>query len=328
MSDKAASEPSDNGEGAVLHESGSDDVILPFVAEKAGARGRLARIGPVVDEILKAHDYPDAVSSLLGEAITLTALIGTSLKFEGKLILQTKSDGPLSMMVVDFTSPDALRAYASFDAARIAELGDQSARIETILGQGYMALTIDQGPDMERYQGIVGLETGTLGEAAARYFYQSEQIPSLVRLHVAKHYSSEGGDGAEWHWRAGGLMVQYLTSQGGIGGSGAAAALNEDQEEDWQRARILGDSVEPHELLDPQLAPEQLLYRLYHEEGVRVFKRMPLTAACTCSRERVGAMLANFSPEDRHEMVEDGGKIKVTCEFCNRVYEFTEEAFL
>ncbi len=305
----------------------TDDVIVPFLAEKAGARGRLARLGDCVDQILKAHDYPDGVSELLGEMIALAALVGTSLKFDGKLILQTKTNGPISMMVVDFTSPDALRAYASFDRAAVEAIENEPKTLETWLGEGVMAITIDQGVDMERYQGIVGLEADTLGAAAEQYFYQSEQIPSLVRLHVAKHFSRKPDEDGAWHWRAGGLMVQYLTSQGGIGGGQFVEALNEDEQEDWQRARILGDSVEVHELLDPQLEPERLLFRLYHEESVRVFDRAGLQAKCSCSGEKVGAMLGNFSAEDRQQMVEKTGKIEVTCEFCNAFYEFGEEDF-
>jgi len=308
-----------------------DDIILPFQAEKAGARGRLVRLGDCVNEILSAHDYPDAVSHFLGEAIALTAMIGSSLKFDGKLILQTKTDGPISMLVVDFTTPSCLRAYASFDTVKVRELENELLDLETWLGQGFMALTVDQGADMERYQGIVALESGTLGEAAEAYFEQSEQIPSLVRLHVAKHFSPGGDDENEWHWRAGGLMVQYLTAQGGRpqeeDESFEGDDFDIDRDEDWRRARILGNSVEAHELLDPQLSPDRLLFRLYHEEGVRVFEPLSVRALCSCSRERVRGMLQNFSSQDRQDMVEKMGKITVTCEFCTERYEFLEDDF-
>lgn len=309
-----------------------DDVTVPFQAERAGARGRLVRLGSAVDKILTAHDYPEPVSNFLGEAIALTAMIGSSLKFDGKLILQTKTDGPIGMMVVDYTTPGHLRAYAGFDNAALEALdGADFADMSQWLGAGYMALTVDQGPDMERYQGIVALNGRSLAEAAEDYFQQSEQIPSLVRLHVAKHYSAQPVDGENWHWRAGGLMVQYLTAEGGsptvvdAPGDGGEAEIEDD--DNWRRARILGESVEAHELLDPQLAPERLLFRLYHEEGVRVYEKHELAASCSCSEQRVKAMLQNFSPDERHDMVEDGGKITVTCEFCNQIYRFEEGDF-
>ena len=305
-----------------------DDVVVPFQAEKAGARGRLLRLGDVVNQILSAHDYPDGVANFLGEAIAMAAMVGSLLKFDGKLILQTKTDGPISMLVVDFSTPSSLRAYASFDKAHVSELEGEPYDLQTWLGQGVLALTIDQGPDMERYQGIVALDKNTLGEVAEAYFAQSEQIPSLVRLHVAKHFSSEQDDGTGWHWRAGGLMVQHLTAKGGLGGAQAEVLEDDLEDENWNRAKILGSSVEPHELLDPQLAPERLLFRLYHEEGVRVFDPLVLDANCSCSEERVRAMLAKFSASDRDDMIDQDGKISVTCEFCTKRYEFDLQDFV
>jgi molecular chaperone Hsp33 len=307
-----------------------DDVVVPFQAERAGARGRLIRLGEAVNKILTGHDYPDAVANFLGEAIALTAIIGSSLKFKGKLILQTKTDGPISMMVVDYSTPGHIRAYASYDKALVAQNEGLPLDMQSWLGQGYMALTVDQGAEMERYQGVVALHGHSLGEAAEDYFQQSEQIPSLVRLHVAKHYNSVPVDGEHWHWRAGGLMVQYLTAEGGVHSvvDAPGDGVEEfDEDDNWRRARILGESVEAHELLDPELAPERLLFRLYHEEGVRVFDKHNLKAQCTCSSERVKAMLQNFSADERHKMVEETGKITVTCEFCNDVYSFGEEEF-
>ena len=305
---------------------GRDDIVLPFHTDKAGARGRLVRLGSCVNDILSAHDYPEPVANFLGEAIALAGLIGTSLKFDGKLILQTKSDGPISLLVVDFTTPSSLRAYASFNADLVEEMAGEPLEMSKWLGKGYMALTVDQGADMERYQGIVEMVGDDLGAVAEKYFLQSEQIPSLVRLHAAKHFASDGEGEKGWQWRAGGVLVQYLTSQGGVGGVRDVDALDESQAEDWRRARILGDSVEVHELLDPQLEPERLLFRLYHEEGVRVFDAQPLDATCSCTKARVEGMLANFSDQDRLDMVEEG-KIIVTCEFCRTTYEFQPEEF-
>ena len=305
-----------------------DDVVLPFQAEEAGARGRLVRLGKAVDEVLSAHDYPDSVSTYLGEAIALACLIGSSLKFEGKLILQTKTDGPISMLVVDYSTPGKVRGYASYNKAAVADLEEEGVEHEvgSWLGRGYLALTVDQGAEMERYQGIVAVERDYLGTVAEDYFMQSEQIPSLVRLHVAKHYNADAGeDGKHWHWRAGGLLVQYLSREGGHDSDEDDAFT--DFEEEWRRARMLGETVEAHELLDPELAPERLLLRLYHEEGIRIFNKVPVVADCPCSRERVHGMLSQFSSDERGKMIEMTGKISVTCEFCTSVYEFTEKDF-
>ncbi|GAA6211117.1 Hsp33 family molecular chaperone [Hyphomicrobiales bacterium 4NK60-0047b] len=305
-----------------------DDVVLPFQADEAGARGRLVRLGNAVDKILSGHDYPDGVATYLGEAIALTCLIGASLKFDGKLILQTKTDGPISMLVVDYTTPGKLRAYASYNKAAVAELEADGVEHEigSWLGRGYLALTVDQGADMERYQGIVAIERDFLGTVAEDYFMQSEQIPSLVRLNVAKHYNADAGDdGKHWHWRAGGLLVQYLTREGGRDYD--TDEPFENFEEDWNRARMLGSTVEAHELLDPELAPERLLLRLYHEEGVRIFDKVPVRAECSCSRDKVQNMLSHFSSDERGKMIEMTGKISVTCEFCTSTYEFSETDF-
>lgn len=305
-----------------------DDVVLPFQADEAGARGRLVRLGSTVDKILSDHDYPDGVATYLGEAIALTCLIGASLKFDGKLILQSKTDGPISMLVVDYTTPGQLRGYASYNKVAVAELEADGVEHEigSWLGRGYLALTVDQGADMERYQGIVAVERDFLGTVAEDYFMQSEQIPSLVRLNVAKHYNADAGDdGKHWHWRAGGLLVQYLTREGGHDYDSDEPF--ENFEEDWNRARMLGETVEAHELLDPELAPERLLLRLYHEEGVRIFDKVPVQAECSCSRDKVQNMLSHFSSDERGKMIEMTGKISVTCEFCTSTYEFSETDF-
>src|SRR5437867_633866 len=221
-----------------------DDTVLPFEVNALDLRGRLTRLGPALDDVLTRHDYPAPVGKLLGEAIVLTTLLGTSLKFEGRFILQTRTDGPVSFLVVDFKSPDRLRAYARFDAKRLKE-GQTSGEL---LGKGHLAMTIDQGADMSRYQGLVELHGGSLEDAAHEYFLRSEQIPTR----------------------------------------------------------------------------ERLLYRLFHERGVRVFAPLPLRAQCSCSRDAVAAMLKSFAPKDRADMVKDN-KVVVTCEFCSSVYEFTPQ---
>ncbi len=304
-----------------------DDLVLPFEVKPLGVRGRLVRLGAVVDDILHRHDYPPPVSALLAEAVALTAMLGASLKFEGKLIFQTKTDGPVDMIVADYLAPGGVRGYARFDKDRIVALGS-GAQAE-LIGKGHLAMTVDQGLDRERYQGIVSLDGADLASAAHTYFAQSEQIPTRLRL--AAGPLIKRGAGSET-WRAGAVMVQHLPRQGGSSPlpvhSGDAPEGAEDQpaeHDDWIKARLLLDTVEAHEMLDPMLTPEQLLYRLYHEDGVMVYPGRELRRHCTCSSANVAAMLRNFSAEDRAAMVE-GGQIEVTCEFCSTRYRFTPES--
>jgi molecular chaperone Hsp33 len=263
---------------------------------------------------------------LLGEAIVLTALLGASLKFNGRFILQTKTDGPVSMIVVDFRVPGRLRAYARFDSHRL-EAGRTSAKL---LGRGHLAMTIDLGGAMSRYQGLVALEGGTLEDAAHEYFLRSEQIPTRVRLAIGEELGQ--GD-PKYRWRAGGLLLQFLPKaperarQPDLdpGDAPAGTTVHKVAEDDaWVEAQALCDTVEDVELIDPELSGERLLYRLFHERGVRVFSTQPLEARCSCSRDAVASMLRSFAPNDRADMVEEG-RVKVTCEFCSSTYEFTPE---
>ena len=296
----------------------ADDLILPFQAEHADVSGRLVKLGPVVDTILSRHAYPEAVSQLLGEAVALTALLGAALKFEGKFILQASTDGPVDLLVADYQVPGGLRGYARFSAERLAELPPGAK----LLGEGHLAMTIDRGSDTERYQGVVPLEGESLTEAADTYFRQSEQLPTFIRLAVARHYRAGDKGGNAWTWRAGGLLVQKLTREGGRGSARGSAIA----EEDWARAKALAETVEDHELLDPMLPPDRLLYRLFHEEQVRAFRAIPLNSYCSCSQARVEELLRRFSAEDLDEMVVDG-EVWVTCEFCNRRYRFDPASF-
>ncbi len=309
--------------------SSADDIVLPFSTDRSRAVGRLVRLGPLADEILNRHAYPDAVSEVLGQALALTGMLGSTLKFGGNLIVQTQTDGPLGLLVANFEAPGKLRGYASFDAERRIELPSGNRPDESTgvaLGSGHMALTIDPGGHMDRYQGIVSLEGQTLSDAANEYFRQSEQLPTFVHLAIARHHSGTSGDG-EWHWRAGGLMVQYVSPVGGRqpddeDEGGNAIWLFGEREEDWQRVSMLAATVEDHELLDPTLAPERLLYRLFHEERVRAAEPVPLKAFCRCSRERVATFLSTFRGDDIEDMLDDDGKIAITCEFCNQTYRF------
>ena len=304
-----------------------DDAVLPFEVDALDLRGRLTRLGPALDEVLAKHDYPAPVGKLLGEAIVLTTLLGSSLKFEGRFILQTQTDGPVSFMIVDFQAPDRLRAYARFDARRLKEGQDSGA----LLGRGHLAMTIDQGSDMSRYQGMVALEGGSLEDAAHEYFLRSEQIPTRVRLAVGEEW--RGGDGPRHRWRAGGMLLQFLPKaperarQADLHpGDAPEGSVTHTVAEDhaWIEGQSLISTVEDVELIDPDLSGERLLYRLFHQRGVRVFQPLPLRAQCSCSREAVASMLASFAPKDRAEMVKDR-KVVVTCEFCSSVYQFTPQ---
>ena len=305
-----------------------DDAVLPFEVAALDLRGRLTRLGPTLDDVLAKHDYPPAVGKLLGEAIVLTTLLGSSLKFDGRFILQTQTDGPVSFLIVDFQAPDRLRAYARFDAKRLEEGLDSGA----LLGHGHLAMTIDQGPDMSRYQGLVALEGGSLEDAAHEYFLRSEQIPTRVRLAVGEEWRG-GGEGPRHRWRAGGMLLQFLPKaperarqadlHPGDAPEGVVTHTIEDDDA-WIEGQSLISTVEDDELIDPDLSGERLLYRLFHERGVRVFPPLPLRAQCSCSREAVSSMLASFTPQDRADMVKDG-KVIVTCEFCSSVYQFTPE---
>jgi molecular chaperone Hsp33 len=305
-----------------------DDLVLPFEIKPLGVRGRLVRLGSVVDDILHRHDYPPSISALLAEAVSLTAMLGAALKFEGKFILQTKTDGPSDLLVADYVYPGGVRGYARYSNERLAALSEQSQA--NVLGQGHLAMTVDQGADMDRYQGIVPLQHSTLTNAADTYFRQSEQIPTRLRLAAGR---IAGRAGSAEAWRAGAIMVQHLPSEGGMSpipfSSGDAPEGAEEQvseNDNWVKARLLLDTVEDHELLDPMLSPERLLYRLFHEDGVTVYPPTALHRHCTCSQNVVAEMLRRFSPEDRADMVENG-QIGVTCEFCSTRYAFKPSDF-
>jgi molecular chaperone Hsp33 len=304
-----------------------DDAVIPFEVNALDLRGRLTRLGPALDELLTKHDYPAPVGKLLGEAVVLTTLLGSSLKFEGRFILQTQTDGPVSFLIVDFQAPDRLRAYARYDKRRLKPGADSGA----LLGKGHLAMTIDQGPEMSRYQGLVALDGGGLEAAAHEYFLRSEQIPTRVRIAVGEEW--RGGEGGRHRWRAGGLLVQFLPKaperarQADLhpGDAPEGTVPHTVAEDDaWVEGQSLISTVEDVELIDPALSGERLLYRLFHERGVRVFKELALKARCSCSRGAVSSMLQSFAAKDRAEMVKDG-KVVVTCEFCSSVYEFTPQ---
>jgi len=311
----------------------ADDTIMPFEVDALDLRGRVVRLGPAVDEILARHDYPAPVSKLLGEALVLTAMLGSALKIDGRFILQTQTDGPVRMLVVDFTTPGKVRACARFDANRVNEaIAAGKTDTGSLLGRGHLAMTIDQGSNMNRYQGLVALEGGSLEDAAHEYFFRSEQIPTRVRLAVAEELRA-GAGGAKHRWRAGGILLQFLPKSAERmrvadlppGDAPEGTPLHEVPEDDaWVEGRSLIATVEDLELIDPAVSSERLVYRLFHERGVRVFRGSEVRAQCSCSRESVEAMLKSFSQDDRDHMVKDG-EISVTCEFCGANYIFAPE---
>jgi molecular chaperone Hsp33 len=304
------------------NDQGLDDSVQPFQVDALDVRGRVARLGPMLDEVLAHHDYPAPVARLLVEATALTILLGSTLKEVGRFTLQTQTDGAVDMIVVDVSAPNQVRAYARFDAAKLEAVATKDGA--ALLGRGHLAMTIEPGNDQNRYQGIVALEGETLAEAAHRYFVQSEQIPTRLKLAVGEEVHPGG---AKATWRAGALLVQFLpqdsrraVSDFDPGDAPEGHVTSEIEEDDaWVEAQSLADTVEDHELLDPTLSSERLLWRLFNERGVRVFDQQPVTARCTCSRERVASVLKSFPQEERESMVADG-QIEVTCEFCGRRY--------
>ena len=284
-----------------------EDLIAVFQIEGWPVRGRIARLSAVVDDILKRHAYPEPVANLLGEACVLAALVGSSLKFEGRLIVQAQGDGPVAYVVADYDTEGSLRGYCRFDAEGVAALQGGFSRpgAGALLGQGVFIMTIDQGADMERYQGVTAIEGETLALCAERYFAQSEQTPTRVRLAVAQLQTDAG-----FSWRAGGLMLQNVAEDEARGSTADV----------WERAEALFETLGEDELVDPTVPPRTLLWRLFHEDGVRLFEPKALKAFCRCSPERIASVLKSFPAEERAGMVEDDGVIRVTCEYCSRVY--------
>ncbi|MBB4063904.1 Hsp33 family molecular chaperone [Gellertiella hungarica] len=306
-----------------------DDHVVPFQVEGMDVRGRAVQLGPILDAIMGRHNYPPAVARLLAEVSVLTVLIGTSLKFEGKFTVQTKGDGPVDLLVVDFTTPSSVRAYARFDEERLEQaIAAGQAAPQDLLGRGVLAFTIDQGRFTQPYQGIVALDGTSLEDIAGVYFRQSEQIPTRVRLSAAEFYD-RGPDGRpRHHWRAGGIIAQFLPEapermrQADLpGGDGDPQTHQVTEDDSWTEARTLLETVDAAELTDPQVGAERLLYRLFHERGVRVYAPQVVEDRCSCSREKIKSVLEGFTREEIEHSTEDGA-ISVTCEFCSTTYRY------
>ena len=307
----------DGGDVAVGDDSTLvDDLIQPFNLQAGRAHGpaltgRLTRLGPLADDVLNRHDYPEPVALLVGQSLALGATLAGALKFNGVFTLQMQGDGPVSLVVVDISTDDegatyTLRSYAKFDAEKLEAMDSLSAR--TLLGKGYLALTVDQGDHTERYQGLVELVGDTLAEFAQHYFRQSQQMDAAVMVSAGR----EGDAGA---WRAAGIMLQRVADQ-------ALELLPSDDGDDpWRRTMMLMATGTDAEMLDPELAPRRYLYRLFHEEGLRVTPPRPLTRGCRCSEERILNVLHQLPQAELLDLSIDGA-VEVTCEFCNALYLF------
>jgi len=295
-------------------DTGPDDLVQPFRIDPFALRGRLVRLGPTIDRILSQHAYPEPVAAMLGEAITLAVVLAGALKYDGIFTLQTKGDGPIRLMVADVSTAGAVRGYAQYDAAKVeaalSGVGAGAPSVPGLVGSGYIAFTVDQGEDTDRYQGIVELAGSTLAECAQHYFRQSEQIQAGIKLSVGR--AGRGGT-----WRGGGLMLQRVPPEGGFG------VIADDVEDGWRQAMVLMSSATAEELVDPDLPPHGLLFRLFHEQGVRVYETHPLEARCRCSRERIEGILRLFPTAELEDMQKDG-VTTVTCQFCNQSYLFDE----
>ena len=301
-----------------------DDLIQPYQIERFSLRGRLVRLGAVADAILSQHDYPEPVAAILGETLALAAVLAGALKYKGVFTLQTKGDGPVSMLVADVTSDGSMRGYAQFDAAGLeaAQEGPVEGPVPRLLGAGHLAFTVDQGPETERYQGIVDLAGATMAECAHHYFRQSEQLETAIMLACERVGGAEvaKSDSGNPRWRAAGITLQRMPASGGAGGLPFDDA---DDEDGWRHALTLMGTVRENELLGPAPGPHDLLYRLYHEDGVRVFRPRRLVARCRCARGRVAATLKAL-PRDELDDMKIDGDVVVTCQFCNADYVFDD----
>ena len=290
------------------------DYIQPFQIEDLGLHGRLVRLGAALDQAFERHEYPIEISNLLGETMALATVLSGAIKYEGVFTLQVQGNGPVSPLMADLTSDGDLRGYVRFDEDKLAgALKRDGAMVPKLLGAGHMAFTVDQGPDTERYQGIVELEGGRLTECAQNYFQQSEQLETA--LVVAADTSDPSAS------RSAALMIQRLPA--GMEGS----YTRDEEDEAWRRAVVLMSSITPDELLDPELSASGLLYRLYHEDGVRIYSAKPVRHACRCSERKVKRTLASFPKEEIADMA-DEGMVSVVCEFCKAEYVFPLEMTL
>jgi molecular chaperone Hsp33 len=285
----------------------SDDLIAPFALDNAPVRGRIARLdGASLDPILRRHDYPWPVAMLLGEALTLAALVGSLLKADGRMVVQAQGGGPVPLLVAEHGA-GGLRGYARLGegaAERLAAAGRMPPA--ALLGAGSFVLTLDPGGEQTPYQGVAPLEGDTLAQCAEKFFRASEQTDTAIRLAVGEVLSAD----APPTWRAGGVLMQRVASDAARG----------DTTEDWSRASILFATVKDEELVDPGLSADRLLYRLFHEEGVRMGDASALEDRCTCDEERLAGVMKQFPHEELRDLIEPDGFLHARCQFCARNY--------
>ncbi len=282
------------------------DLLRPFQLERSQIRGRFVRLGHTIDYVLDAHAYPDPVGRLLGELLVLAGGLAGGLKFDGMFSLQIRGKGPVSLMVADCTNEGAMRGYASFDAEAVAGL--EAVDTQSLVGGGVLALTVDQSRSGgDTYQGIVELEGSTLTDSMRTYFLRSEQVRTGIRMALLR-------DAATGGWRGGAIILQALPDKEPLDGASA--------EEAWQEAMVLLSTARDDELADPSLPPDTVLFRLFHEIGVRVFDPLRLAPGCSCDEGRVEAMLERFPAEDLLDMRLPDGSVEVTCQFCSSLYRF------
>ncbi len=307
-----------------------DDTVLPFQLDRSSIRGRVARLDGALDEVLKQHNYPPVIEALVAEATVLTALIGQSMKLRWKLSLQIRGKGPARLIATDYYGPAhegepaRIRAYASYDADRL----DLDAEPFSQIGEGYLAVMIDQGADMTPYQGFTPIAGGSLSACAETYFAQSEQLPTRFSLTLGKSQLPGGAA----HWRAGGVMLQHMPSIGGAvaaeAGSGEGGLLSHadilggEEAEDWTRANALLDTVEEIEMIGPTVTPTELLVRLFHEESPRVYDAQAVHFGCSCGPEKVQQAMSIYSQKDIKTMTTAAGVVTADCQFCGAHYEF------
>ncbi|MEO5375140.1 MAG: Hsp33 family molecular chaperone HslO [Alphaproteobacteria bacterium] len=295
--------------------SGGDDLVVSFQIDAGAFRGRLVRLGASFGRIIDGHDYPPPVAAVVGETLTLAAALADMLKFDGLFSLQIQGDGPIRMVVADVTSTGDMRAHATFDRAALDSATRNGGSVPDLFGKGFLAFTVDQGPDSERYQGIVELTGDRLADCAHQYFRQSEQLETSIRLAVRRPEHSGQP------WAAAALMLQRMPI-----GPGAPILTAEQADESWRTALILLDTLTEGELLDPVLTPPQLLYRLFHAAGLQVHPARSLRARCRCSREKVERTLRSFPRAEIEDMRQPDGLVAVTCEFCKARYDFDAAA--
>ncbi len=295
-------------------EKSYSDFIQPFLIDRSAIRGRLVRLEKSVNDILSAHNYPEAVSLHLAEQIVLASLLSATLSDGGILTVQAKGDGAVRFIVVDVMAGGTIRGYAEVDKAALKKLGSKAADLSKILGKSYLAVTLDQGGESnQRYQGIVELSGNTLSEAFKGYFFQSQQAE------IAVHVAVRAPDKYHKAWRAGGIIIERMPSEGGH----EMEMSSEEQDELWNRTQLFMRTLKDEEMLSHHVTPQNLLYRLFNQDGVWVYKLQPLKSGCRCSRERVKSVLKSIPKKELSTMLSDG-KLTIDCQFCNKKEVFTK----